>query len=115
MAQTQEQQQQVNISINEIILAQLRDLKETQRDLKAELKDVRQELKETRKELNARLDKQDEKIEKLNEKIDETRNELSNKIDSSSSHGQIATITTIGIGLSAVSITLGVLYTLFLK
>ena len=39
MPQAQEQQQQVNISVNDLILAQLCDLKESQRDLKEELKD----------------------------------------------------------------------------
>ncbi len=101
MAQAQEQ---VNISVNDLILTQLRDLKENQRDLKVELKDVRQDLKETRKEL-------DELRKEINGRIDN----LANKIDSSSNHGQTATITTIGIGLSAVSITLGVLYALIFK
>ena len=75
MSQTQEQQQ-VNFSINEMIMIQLRDLKENQRELKAELKDVRQEIKETRKEL-------DEIRKEFNGRIDR----LTNKIDSSSNHG----------------------------
>ena len=91
MAQVQEQQQQVNISVNDLILAQLRDLKETQRDLKVELKDVRQELKENRKEL-------DELRKEINGRIDN----LANKIDSSSNHGQISNITTIGIALAVI-------------
>ena len=91
MPQAQEQQQQVNISVNDLILAQLRDLKESQRDLKVELKDVRQELKENRKEL-------DELRRELNGRIDN----LANKIDSSSNHGQISNITTIGIALAVI-------------
>lgn len=97
MAQVQEQQQQVSFSINEMIMIQLRDLKESQRELKAELKDVRQELKENRKEL-------DEIRKELNGRIDK----LTDKIDSSSNHGQISNITTIGIAL-------GVLYALIFK
>ena len=79
-----------SISINEVILAQLRDLKEGQRDIRAEIKDVRQEL-------NARIDK------------------LSGKMDSSTNQGQIATISTIGIGVAAVSSTVALLYSLFSK
>ena len=90
MPQAQEQQQ-VNISVNDLILAQLRDLKESQRDLKVELKDVRQELKENRKEL-------DELRKEINGRIDK----LSDKIDSSSNHGQISNITTIGIALAVI-------------
>lgn len=91
MPQAQEQQQQVNISVNDLILAQLRDLKESQRELKTELKD-------TRKELNARIDRLEMRLDKQEEKIDR----LANKIDSSSNHGQISNITTIGIALAVI-------------
>ncbi|MBR3499185.1 MAG: hypothetical protein IKO05_09355 [Selenomonadaceae bacterium] len=91
MPQAQEQQQQVNISVNDLILAQLRDLKENQRELKTELKD-------TRKELNARIDRLEMRLDKQEEKIDR----LANKIDSSSNHGQISNITTIGIALAVI-------------
>ena len=90
MPQAQEQQQ-VNISVNDLILAQLRDLKESQRELKTELKD-------TRKELNARIDRLEMRLDKQEEKIDR----LANKIDSSSNHGQISNITTIGIALAVI-------------
>ena len=113
--QTQEETRQFTVSINEMILMQLRDLKENQRELKAEIKDIRAELKETRKELNARMDKQDEKIGNYQKELNARIDKLSDKIDASSNHGQIATISSVGIGLSAVSITLGVLYTLFFK
>ena len=59
--------------------------------------------------IEQRLDKQQDKIEKLADKIDR----LANKIDAAQSHGQIATISSVGVGVSAVSITLGVLYSLF--
>ena len=116
MAQTQEQAQQIlSVSINEIILNQLRDLKESQRELRVEIKD-------TRKELNARIDRMENRIDKIEEKIDANQKELNdridrlvNKIDSSSNHGQIATISAVGIGVSTVSITLGVLYALLFK
>ena len=129
MSQAQEQQQQVNISVNDLIFAQVKDLGKrmdrveraldiTRNELNARMDrlehrqdKLEEKLEITRRELNARMDKQDAKIEKLADKIDK----LSDKIDSSSNHGQIATITTIGIGLSAVSIAIGVLYTLLIK
>ena len=114
MAQVQEQQA-VNITINEMILMQLRDLRESQRELKTEIKDVRKELNETRKEFIARMDKQDAKIDELNKELNARIDKLADKIDSSRNHGQIATISSVGIGLSAVSITLGVLYSLIFK
>ena len=96
MAEVQEQSPQtVSMSINDLILIQLRDLKENQRELKTELKDIR-------REVNARIDKQEEKIEQLSSKIDA----LSSKIDSSSNHGNIMTASVVGIAL-------GVLYSIF--
>ena len=88
-----------------------------------------QELGKRMDRLEHRMDKLEEKVDKLDEKIDKTRNELNGRIDklsdkiddlhkeikSSSNHGQIATISSVGIGLSAVSITLGVLYALIFK
>lgn len=47
---------------------------------------------------------QDERIDKLADKIDASRN-----------HGQIPAISSVGIGLSAVCITLGLLYALIFK
>ena len=99
----QEQARQItNVSINELIMLQLRDLKESDREL-------RTELKETRRELNARIDKLDERINKLDEKIDEHISKLDNKIDglrrdmnTSTNHGQIANISTIGIAIAVI-------------
>ena len=130
MPQIQEQQQ-VNITINDLIYAQVKDLgnrmdrlekgfestrtelnarmdrlERRQDKLEEKLERTRQELSDTRRELNARLDKQDDKIEKLADKIDR----LANKIDASSSHGQIATISSVGVGLSGLSIVLAVIY-----
>lgn len=127
MAQIQEQQQQVNISVNDLIFAQIKDLGKrmdrfekaldvTRNDLNARMDRLehRQDRLEekfeiTRRELNARMDKQDEKIEKLDHKIDETRKELSNKIDdlhkeikSSTGHISIANISTVGIALAVI-------------
>ena len=84
----------------------------------AQYKDIQKRVDNIERELdrvNIRLDRVERKMEKLDEKIDETRRELSgkidrlaDKIDSSSNHGQISTITTIGIAL-------GVLYALIFK
>ena len=87
-----------------------------------QLRDTKTEVKETRKELNARMDRLEHRMDRLearmnnlDAKIDETRKELSNKIDalhneikSSTNHGQIATISTVGIAL-------GVLYSILSK
>ena len=122
MSQVQEQQQQVSISINDLIYAQVKDLGKRMDRLEHRQDRLEEKLETTRRELNARMDKQDEKIEKLadkidalDKKVDEKIDRLASKIDTSSNHGQIATITTIGIGLSGVSITLGVLYALIFK
>ena len=97
MAEIREERPAMTVSVNEMILMQLRDLKDSQRDLKVEIKDIRQELKDVRQELN-------EMRKELNGRIDK----LADKIDASSNHGQISTITTIGIAL-------GVLYALLFK
>ena len=121
MAQVQEQQA-VNITINDLIYAQVKDLGNRMDRLEKGL-DV------TRTELNARMDRIERRQDKLEEKLETTRKELNGRIDklsdkiddlhkeikSSSNHGQIATISSVGIGLSAVSITLGVLYALIFK
>ena len=146
MAQVQEQQA-VNITINDLIYAQVKDLGNrmdrlekgldvTRTELNARMDRIErrqdkleEKLETTRKEVTARMDKQDAKIDKLDEKVNETRKELNGRIDklsdkiddlhkeikSSSNPGQIATISSVGIGLSAVSITLGVLYALIFK
>ena len=116
MSQAQEQQQQVNISVNDLIFAQVKDLGKrmdrvekaldvTRNELNARMDrlehrqdKLEEKLEITRRELNVRMDKQDAKIEKLADKIDR----LSDKIDSSSNHGQISNITTIGIALAVI-------------
>ena len=126
MSQVQEQQQQVNISINDLIYAQVKDLGKRMDRLEKNLDVTRTELnarmdrlehrqdkleeklETTRKELNARMDKQEEKIEKLADKIDALRNDLRGGLN----HGQIATISAIGVGVASASIALGVIYAL---
>ena len=110
MAQVQEQQA-VNITINDLIYAQVKDLGNRMDRLERRQDRLEEKLEITRQEFNNRMDKQDAKIDKLSDKIDD----LHKEIKSSSNHGQIATISSVGIGLSAVSITLGVLYALIFK
>ena len=112
----EEQNKQIaSVSINEVILAQLRDLKEGQRDLnrrmdriETRMDNLETKIEDTRKELNAKLE---DTRKELNERIDK----LANKMDSSTHQGQIATISTIGIGVAAVSSTVAMLYSLFSK
>ncbi|MBQ4403733.1 MAG: hypothetical protein II857_04920 [Selenomonadaceae bacterium] len=104
MAGIQEERPTMTISINELILTQLRDLKEGQRDLNKRMDRIDMRMDRLEEKFNARMDKQDEKIDRL---VD--------KVDSFSRHGQIATISSLGVGMSAVSITLGVLYAILFK
>ena len=115
MSQIQEESRQVTMSINEMILIQLRDLKDSQREMNNRMDRIER-----------RMDKLEDKIENLDKKfdskIDANQKELNarieklfDKIDASSNHGQIATISTVGIGIAAVSSAIGVLYTLFFK
>jgi len=115
MADFHEETRAVSVSINEVILAQLSDLRESQRELKAEIKT-------TRDELNKRIDRIETGMDKLESKIDENRKELNNRIDkleskmdTSTNHGQNATISTIGIGVAAASSTIALLYSMFAK
>ena len=118
MAGIQEERPTMTISINELILTQLRDLKEGQRDLNKRMDRIdtrmdrlEEKLEKTRHELNARMDRIDARMDKQDDKIDR----LVDKVDAFSRHGQIATISSLGIGMSAVSITLGVLYAILFK
>ena len=109
MAQVQEQQQQVSISINDLIYAQVKDLGKRMDRLEKNLDLTRTELNSRTDRIERRMDKQDEKIERLADKIDELRNEMK----SSSNHGRLINITIADIGLFII--TLGVLYALIFK
>ena len=85
------QEEKVAITRDDLILIQLRDLKESLRDVKSEIKDIRSEIKDVRKELQ-------ETRQELNSRM----NRLESKIESSSNHGQISNITTIGIALAVI-------------
>lgn len=94
----QQQEEKVALSTDDLILIQLRELRETVRDIKGEVKD-------TRKELNDRMNRIEQRIDRLEERIagqDAKLDRLASKIESSSNHGQISTITTIGIALAVI-------------
>ena len=105
------QEERAQLSINDVIMWRLEDLSKLMErmehrqekleeqivEMRREVSDLSKELYETRKEISERLDK------------------FSERMASSTNHGQIATISSVGIGLSAVSITLGVLYALIFK
>ena len=80
-----------------------------------QLQDTKTEVRDTRKELNSRIDRIDTDLratrQELNARIDKLENKIDamhNEIKSSTNHGQIATISTVGIAL-------GVLYSLIFK
>ncbi len=80
-----------------------------------QLQDTKAEVKDTRKELNQRMDRLEHRMDRLEEELKSTRQELNANINdlrkvmqSSTKHGQIATISTVGIAL-------GVLYSIFSK
>ena len=90
----QQEEQPVRISIHDLIYSQLKDLGKRMDRL-----EVRMDKLETRIEkLSERMDKQGEKIDKLSDKIEALRRDLMN----GSNHGQIATISTIGIALAVI-------------
>lgn len=74
----------------------------------AQYKDIQRRVDNVEKELdcgNIRLDRVERKLEKLDEKIDKVADkidELRKEIKSSSNHGQISNITTIGIALAVI-------------
>ena len=93
MAQQEEVQQEVKITINDLIYAQVKDLGNRMDRLENRMDKLEDRLDTTRQELNARIDKVDARIDKLTEKIDALRRDM----NTSTNHGQIANISTIGI------------------
>lgn len=66
--------------------------------LEAKIDKLDEKIDSVRKELNARIDKTDEKIDKLADKIDDLHKEIKSSIN----HGQIASISTIGIAIAVI-------------
>ena len=102
MSQTQEQQQTVSMTINDLIYAQVKDLGKRMDRLEKNLDVTRQDINARMDRIERRQDKLEEKIDALDKKVDDKIDRLASKIDSSSNHGQISTITTIGIALAVI-------------
>ncbi len=98
MAQQEEVQQEVKITINDLIYAQVKDLGNRMDRLENRMDKLEDRLDTTRQELNARIDKVDARIDKLTEKIDGLRRDM----NTSTNHGQIANISTIGIAVAVI-------------
>ena len=101
----QVEEQTVRMSTSDLILIQQKELGKRMDRLETRMDKLEERLDMTRRELNVRMDKlsermdkQDEKIDRLADKIDELRRDLM----TGSNHGQISTITTIGIALAVI-------------
>ena len=80
----EQKEMQVQITTQDLILIQLKDLKENIRDLRSEVKEIRGEVRDVRKELNDNI------------------NALHNELKSSTGHISIANISTVGIALAVI-------------
>ena len=69
---------------------------------------LEQNLDDTRKELNTRMDRLEQNLDATRKELNDNINDLRSSMQSSTNHGQIATISTVGIALA-------VLYSLFFK
>ena len=115
MVDIHEETRAINVSIDELILAQLRDLKEGQRDLNRRMDRIETRMDRLEKKVDDKLDRLESKMDENRKELNERIDKLTNKMDSSTNHGQIATISTIGIGVAAASSTIALLYSLFAK
>ena len=98
MSQQENVQQEVKITINDLIYTQVKDLGKRMDRLENRMDKLEERLDTTRRELNARMDKLDERIDKLADKIDGLRRDM----NTSTNHGQIANISTIGIAIAVI-------------
>ncbi len=105
----QEEKPVVRMSTEDLILIQVKDMRENLKDTRKELSErmnrieIRMDKLEMRIEkFSERMDKQDEKIDRLADKIDELRRDLMG----GTNHNQVMTG-------SVVAIALGVLYFVF--
>ena len=98
MAQQENVQQKVKITINDLIYTQVKDLGKRMDRLENRMDKLEERLDTTRRELNARMDKIYERIDKLADKIDG----LCCDMNTSTNHGQIANISTIGIAIAVI-------------
>ena len=112
----EEQSKQIaSVSINEVILSQLHDLKEGQREINRRMDRIENRMDRLEKKVDDKLDRLESKIDENRKELNTRIDKLESKMDSSTNQGQIATISTIGIGVAAVSSTVALLYSLFAK
>lgn len=99
MAEFQEQTRQVvNMTINDLIYAQVKDLGKRMDRLEHRQDRLEEKLETTRQEINQRMDRIENRMDKLENKIDA----LHNEIKSSKGHISIANISTVGIALAVI-------------
>ncbi len=94
MAQQENVQQEVKITISDLIYTQVKDLGKRMDRLENRMDKIDARIDK----LDARIDKLDERIDKLAEKIDGLRRDM----NTSTNHGQIANISTIGIAIAVI-------------
>lgn len=94
MSQQENVQQEVKITINDLIYTQVKDLGKRMDRLENRMDKIDARIDK----LDARIDKLDERIDKLADKIDGLRRDM----NTSTNHGQIANISTIGIAIAVI-------------
>ena len=104
-----EEETRVQMTTADLILIQLKDLKNEFRESRKELSERMSRLEKRQDKFEEQLGKTNERIERLNDKLDKLNEKLDGKIESlrrdtnsSSRHGQIADISTIGIALAVI-------------
>ena len=83
------------LSYEQMILSEIRGLKD-------DIRELRNELKETKCELNGRMDKFDGRMDRLKDNFNGRMNKLENEVRNSSRHTQIMTVTVVGIVLAVI-------------
>ena len=100
--QIQEEKVAMRMSTEDLILIQVKDMRENLKDTRKELSERMNRLENRMDKLEAKLEKQDEKIDRLADKIDTLRRDLTG----GTNHNQVMTG-------SIVAIALGVIYFVF--
>ncbi len=90
----------------EMLWEQLRDTKtevrEIRKELNARMDRLEVENRATRQELNARIDKLEAEIKSMRQELNDNINDLRKVVQSSTNHGQISNITTVGIAVAII-------------
>ena len=92
-------------TFNELLWVQQQETNKRLERVENRMDKLEAKLEAARQELNVRMDRQDARMDKIEEKIDKLADkidDLHKEIKSSSNHGQIANISTIGIALAVI-------------